>query len=99
MCGQKSAICLANPCTAVPSFKYFKLYICSAVCLIMVSDLSTFSVALYISHDWASLLNVRRHQLENEKHLCSAVSRKSGKTLKGTGMCGKKTLVKCMVPH
>lgn len=61
-----------------------------------------FSVALGTPDDLVSLLQsvaARRHKLENEKHLCSAVSRKSGEVLKGTGMCGKRTLVKCMVPH
>lgn len=68
----------------------------------MVCVLSAFSVALSTSEDQLSLLqnvDLRRHQLQNEKHLCSAVSRKSGVVLKGTGMCGKRTLVKWMVPH
>lgn len=71
-----------------------------------ISDLlqifSTFGGALCNTDVLVSLLqkvDVRRHQLKNEKHLCSTVSRKSGEVLKGTGMCGKRTLVKCMVPH
>lgn len=64
--------------------------------------LPTFRVALGASDDLMRLLNsvnAWRHQLRKEKHLCSAVSRKSDEVLKGTGMCGKRTLVKCMVPH
>ncbi|KAL7405457.1 hypothetical protein ABVT39_001072 [Epinephelus coioides] len=51
------------------------------------------SVAVCTLDDLVSLLqsvNVRRHWLENEKHPCSAVSRKSGEVLKGTGLIGVK---------
>lgn len=87
---------ILQPCTALNGRLWHTVYICSYHVLII----SVFSVTLWI--DPTSLLlsvNVRRLQLENEKHLCSAVSRKSGEVLKGTGMCGKRTLVKCSLPH
>lgn len=82
------------PAIGVTSVMYF----CTPVFLIMMSDFF-FVYFQPGSDDLVSYVNVRRHQVENEKHLCSAVSRKSGRTLRGPGMCGKKTLVKCMVPH
>lgn len=39
------------------------------------------------------MLNAWKKQPEKEMYLCSVVSRKSGESLKGTGMCGKRTLV------
>lgn len=78
------------------------VYICTSVCLIILSHYLIFRATLGVSdHVMSFLYNVNawKNQPEKEMHLCSAVSRKSGEALKGTGMCGKRTLVECAVPH
>lgn len=78
------------------------VYICTTVYLIIASHYLIFRVTLSISDHVMSFqhhVNAWKKQPEKEMHLCSEVSRKSGEALKGTGMCGKRTLVECAVPH